>query len=359
MKRNPWTRSALQLAIATTLGVGLAGCGGGGSDSPPPPPATVDLTTANSDTVAHASVGGVFAMNPGQSVPLAGAANAMDRSSAQSASTPRSSAWLSRVVAVAKAPASGTVLAADRHQARALAVLGPVNQPCAISGTSSVTLNFADLNTVTPGDVMTIAYHDCMDFAGETLDGTVVATYLQISPDFTSLQARMVMTNLADVTERHAVTTDGSMLLDFSMVGSTVEITRLTAEGSVRTTVSNHLPFNDTVTLSDGFFNEMTYDSSIFPPAGVTGFGRSITTFGGTLQSVAAGGTVVVSSVPGEPMTQYGDQAYPSSGAAKIKGRTGTLTLTALSDASVRLSLDANDDGVPESNETVTWDWLF
>jgi hypothetical protein len=43
----------------------------------------------------------------------------------------------------------------------------------------------------------------------------------------------------------------------------------------------------------------------------------------------------------------------------QVKGKTGTLKMTALSTDQVRLTLDENNDGLAESTETVAWDWLL
>ena len=87
--------------------------------------------------------------------------------------------------------------------------------------------------------------------------------------------------------------------------------------------------------------------------------GQSSSTFAGRLDSVLAGGMVDANTVAGAPMTLNAADDYPSAGTVRIKGATGTLMLNAVSSASVRLDLDANDDGVIESSTTQSWDWLI
>jgi hypothetical protein len=131
----------------------------------------------------------------------------------------------------------------------------------------------------------------------------------------------------------------------------------LTANGPIVVAVTTHLPFTDTVTLQNGFVVRESDDSSVAPPPGATQFGRTVSNAQGRLDSALAGGTVDVSTVV--DISKYQAEAYPRSGTVQVKGKKGTLMLTALSADSVRLDLDANDDGSIESTATIKWDWLL
>jgi hypothetical protein len=353
------TRSAVQIAIIAALGAGLVGCGGGGGDgssSAPLTVASVDLTSANRDTVAHASAAGILGLSPVETMPLAAGSSAAAGGQAQALGEARSSTWLGRVLPLVLQSARTRARSAGSPQVHALAA--SIEQSCPVSGTVSVTFDDVDLSGgPSPGDVLTIVYRSCKDTSLETLDGTATNTYTQVGSN--SMSARMTLTRFSDVAPRHSMTIDGSMLLDFSQPGGTVEVTRVTADGPFVASVSTHLPFADTVTLSSGFVEEVTYDPYFPAPPGGTQTGRGTSTFKGTLRSDAAGGLVEVSSLAGAPLTKYDADAYPRAGVVQVKGKTGSLLLTAVSADSVRLALDANGDGTAESTEVLAWDWLF
>ena len=188
------------------------------------------------------------------------------------------------------------------------------------------------------------------------LDGTVTSTISQLAS--TSLSALLTMSQFSDTAARHALTLNGSMWVDDSQPGGTVEVTRLTAYGPVVASVTTHL-FTDTVTLHDGFTEEATYDASFAPPPGGTLSGRSVSTVNGHFESAAAGGIVDILTLANAPLIKYNAEAYPRAGVVQVHGRNGTLQLTILSADSVQLDLDADDNGVAESSVLVSWDWLL
>lgn len=344
-----------RLAIATAMTLALAGCGGGGGDGGTPlPTVTLVLDAGNSDTVAHASSAAILASSPAQSLPVSGLA--ADRSTALAQTSVQRAGWLGRVIAIARQPQHVKTWAARTSRAQPLAVVGPFEEPCAVSGSISVTFDDRD-NDEAPsaGDVLTMALNACMDDASETLDGVAMVTYTEITAN--SLSALMRLTDLSDRTERHSSRMSGSMQLFYQMVDSNVEVTRLTAAGPVQVSVSTHLPFDDTVTLYEGFVQELTYDASAFEPGSATP-GRSTLTVNGILDSAAAGGTVEVASRADAPIRTASGSAYPYAGELVVQGQSGTLVLTAVSEG-VRIELDANDDGTPETSDIQDWDWLF
>jgi hypothetical protein len=283
------TRGAVHIAIIAALGAGLGGCGGGGGDdssSAPVTGASIDLTSANRDTVAHASAAGILGLSPVETMPLAAGSSAAAGAQAQAVGEARSSTWLGRVLPL--------VLQSARTQARSVgslrvhALAASIEQPCPVSGTVSVTFDDVDLSGgPSPGDVLTIVYRGCKHTSLETFDGTVTTTYTQVGSN--SMSARMTLNRFADVAPRHSMTISGSMLLDFAQPGGTVEVTRVTADGPFVASVSTHLLFADTVTLSSGFVEEVTYDPYFPPPPGGTETGRATSTFMGTLRGAGQG----------------------------------------------------------------------
>jgi hypothetical protein len=249
----------------------------------------------------------------------------------------------------------------DSGRERPLAIVGPVIQPCAFSGTVSATIDDRDNSgSLSVGDVMTFVFNQCHDTATDSVDGTTTGTYTQIGTvPVPTLGARLTMSQFTAVTANHTLTLNGAMLLNYSQPSASVEITRLTADGPVTVAFSTHLPYADTVTLQSGYIQEDTYDASVAPPPGSTLPGRTTTTLQGRLQSTQAGGLIDVATPPTAPLVTYSADTYPRSGAVQVSGRSGTLLMTVLSVTSVRLDLDADNNGSFESTSTVSWDWLL
>jgi hypothetical protein len=346
LKQSEWV-------LAVVLAAGLGACG---SDSGPVPPpgATISLSAANRDTVSHATATGMMAISPVDAIPLGVGASSTGRQSAQAVAGATPQGWLGHLVAYALPAARQTLQSAGRSHT--LAMSAPIQEACTMSDTMAVTLDDRDdSQTLTGGDVLTITFDNCKESTFDTLHGTATATFTQVGT--TSFNARMVFAQMLDATENHSVTLSGAALLAYSQPG-TLEITRMTADGSLVAAVRTHL-FDDTVTLLDGFVSEATYDAAAAPPPGSTTPGRTLSTAVGSLESTAAGGIVAVSTDESAPITSYDADAYPRAGVVRVKGTSGTLLLTGLTASTVRLDLDTNDDGGFESSEVKTWDWLL
>jgi hypothetical protein len=146
---------------------------------------------------------------------------------------------------------------------------------------------------------------------------------------------------------RHSMTVNGNLVLACTQLNANSMRCTSTASGPVSAAIQTHL-FNDTVTLHNGFVEESTYDSTQ---------SHTLTTLHGTIDSVAAGGAVSVTTE--SAFGALDSDAYPHDGAVRVSGNRGTMRVTALSAAQVRLDLDDNDDGNVESSKTDTWDWLL
>ena len=318
MRTRQWLLNALTAAIL----VGLGACGGGGGDDTPAGP-TIDISTVNRDTVAHATVAGVFGLTLGTTTPLASGSSGSARSMA---------AWLQT-----QSARLASVAAQREHS---MAVIGPIVEPCQVSGSVAVTWDDADNSgTLTVGDVLTSVASNCQDVAGETTNGTMVITALSATT------GRVAMTELAFDTTRHAITLNGSVRLQ----DVSADTGKTTTEGAVTVNVTlKHLspPFTDTVTLQSGFVAQETITN-----------GEIISTIDGLLESAAAGGVVRVSTPSNTPIRQFG--TYPYTGVLQIKGMNSALQMTVLSADQVRLDLDTDNNGTFESTSTVPWDWLL
>jgi hypothetical protein len=319
MRTRRWLLNTVAAAVLVTLGA----CGGGGGDDEPLGP-TVDISTVNRESVAHAAVAGVWGLTLGVTAPLATGSPGAGQSMA---------AWLQMQ---SRRAASAT------QREGPMAVIGPIVEPCQVSGTMTVTWNDADNNaTLSVGDVLTTVANNCQQVAGETTNGTMVITALS------DTAGRVAMTQLSFDTPRHAMTLNGSVRLE-DVSANTVQTT---IEGPVAVAVTlKHLapPFTDTVTLQNGFVAREAL-----------GNGETFSTFDGLLASTAAGGVVRLTTPTNTPVRQFDASDYPYTGALQITGRNGMLQMTVLSADQVRLDLDDDSNGSFESTSTVAWDWLL
>lgn len=311
----------------------LAACGGGGGDGAPPlPAATVDVTAANRDDVAHAAIAAVVALSPIGQVPTAG-----------SAGQPPGSLARALAARVPAAP-SARIAAAGGGFSRAAAISGSTVDACPQGGTVTTTFEDRDGSaSVSAGDVLTLDYAGCMYTAFVSLDGTVSTTYLWISEDRASFSAHTSMLQYAQTSARHALTVNGSMRLDLALDRLTI-----TADGPVVASVATHV-YADTVTLMSGFSESAVIDAA----------GDVTSTVSGSIDSAAIGGIVQVSATGSAALVQSPVEEYPHTGRLWTDGRRGTLLTTALSSAAVQFDLDADGDGYFESTATATWDWLL
>jgi len=317
MRTRRWLLNAVTAAILVTLGA----CGGGGDDGPVP---TLVITAANRDSVAHATVAGVWGLTLGVTAPLATGSPGAGRSMV---------AWLQ----TQRQQAASAV-----QRERPTAVIGPIVEPCQVSGTTAVTWNDADNNaTLSVGDVLTTVANNCRQVADETTNGTMVITVVS------DTVGRVAMTDLSFDTPRHAMTLNGSVRLQ----DVSTNAVQTTTEGAVTVAVTlKHLTpaFIDTVKLQDGFVARETY-----------GNGETVSTMDGLLESTAAGGVVRLTTPTNTPIRQFDANDYPYAGSLQITGQKGMLQMTVLSANDVRLDLDADSNGSFESTSTVTWDWLL
>ncbi|MCK7499320.1 MAG: hypothetical protein MZW92_59360 [Comamonadaceae bacterium] len=132
------------------------------------------------------------------------------------------------------------------------------------------------------------------------------------------------------------------MLFDYAQLGASSERMRMTTDGAVVAGVQTHV-FTDTVTLQSGFTAESVFDANAAPPGNPFATGRDTITLNGRIESVAAGGSFTLTT--SSPLIDYVVDDYPSAGALRLQGKTGTMLLTALSAQDVRIELDADGNG--------------
>jgi hypothetical protein len=295
---------------------------------------TLTVTAQNSDAVAHSTAAAVLAL------PIAWLSDAKVALTGGPAS-----AGLKGPLAMLRQLRSG-IASADRKQA--LQLLSTGDLPCNFGGTVSGTLDDTDNNGAeSPGEVETLVFHNCVGSPNETYDGTVTMRVLDVGADSGSYD--VTMSQLSYVTPAHSLMFNGMYRADISGLTSPVQNTTYTVNGSVTIKLATHVPFDDTVTLQNGFvlYEQIDY-----------GLGQSSLSAAGGIDSASAGGSVGVSTV--SALTTFGQSGlYPTSGELKVVGKAGSLSIKVLSTSSVRIDVDTNDDGASEKSTTPSWEWVL
>lgn len=329
--------SVMRFSALGLLAAALAGCGGGGGGDAPP--GNVDVTAANQDALARASMVAVQGGPTGSSLGIAGGGRASPAAAV-------AAAGMRRVLAV--------TLTGGR---KAIAAVAPPRQvDCAISGNATGTLDDRDNSgSVTVGDVLSLSFNACSDVAGEVLNGSMSATYTQIVRLPLTVGAAVVVANLGLSEANYSASIDGGFDFTYAEPSATVSTIRLAVPNALALRARTPA-YSDTVTLLDGYSVDSRYDAAALPPgSGVPGL--TTTTASGAVASAAAGGFVRVTTL--QPMLQYDIDAYPRSGQLDVVGKNGSLQATVLSTAQVRIDLDADGNGAFDGSKIVAWDQLF
>jgi len=308
----------------SVLAVALAGCGGGGGGDGGGPLGSVDVTTANQDTLSRA---GMVAL---QAAVLGGSGSVTGGS-------------------------SGGVARALAGRKQIAAVQAPVIDYCTISGTTTTVLDDRDGSGAaqpTAGDVATITYDNCSEVAGEVTSGTIVATYTQVQLATlpATIAANVTTTDLRTQTSNASVTAQGGFAMTLRIDGLTAGNLRVAVPGGGAFAMDITTPlYSDTVTLRAGYVLDSAYDGTA--PA------RTTTTARGQVGSGVAAGYVQVNTL--QPFVQYNVDPYPRSGQFEAVGKTGSLQALVLSTSQVQLDLDADGNGSFEASKTVAWSDFF
>jgi hypothetical protein len=336
---------ARRVGFAAALALVLAGCGGGGDGAGNGPPGNVDVTSANQDQLARAAAAAAQGGFVSGALPVAG--------SAAQGSLALAGATRAAVLRAPSAVPSSTTAG----RARAAGVLPPVQEPCVVSGSATLTLDDRDNSgAASVGDVLTAVFNACSDVANETMNGTLAVTLnaITVSPSV-SFAADATMTALTITLPGHEARYDGGFAMSYAEPSATRASTRLVV-GNQLVVQATTVNYSDTFTLRAGHTIDSTYDAAALPPGGNQP-GLTTTTANGTVASASAGGYVAVTTLA--PLLQYDVDSFPRSGHLDVVGRNGSLQLTVLPAGQVRVDLDANGDGTFDQTKTVDWDWIF
>lgn len=230
---------------------------------------------------------------------------------------------------------------------------------CSASGSMTISGQVTDTSdfTKTAGDYISISSTNC-NTGSATLNGDFTlkvnsssSSTRVIEFDYKNLS---LSNSIAQITFPSLVSTftfDGGYAGGTSFIAAktTIQTTgsySLTANGITRTRTANQLKevvrngnyALDGTSQAQGYYKQYSVD--------------------GLMDNSRLGGAVQYTTVTPFTFDTYG--SYPSSGQLIIAGKTGKVRLTAQPDATnVFIELDANDDGVYESNQSLTWSALL
>jgi hypothetical protein len=328
------TLGALTLAVLGACGGGGGGGGGSGGGVVTGPPLAVSASNYQTVAVESASVVNDMVDSSALTTSLVGV---------------RSSTVASIVPTILRGLPDWIAQAAVSHPVL-VGVLQTSDVPCSAG---SMTLSFNDVNNnldFDSGEAIGVTFHNCSN-AGTTLAGsmTIVANSQPavLGASVLSLDVTVTMNQL-------------------DMVDTT---SHLHANGAMRVAVSRTAPGSGTGfdTISTAAFTESNTVGGVTSTRTLQDFtaridllaGQATTTYSGTLTSSALGGSSVTFGST-TPFVTLPNGLYPSSGVSRAVGANGSKAILTVIDATtVRIDLDANGDGTPETSTTRLWTSLF
>jgi len=226
---------------------------------------------------------------------------------------------------------------------------GPIEQPCLVSGTITISGDLADPLAISfaVDDTLSVLAADCVDVPGETVNGTLdylfttITGNILLGPPY-RLVFDVVLTNFQVVNSTESSTSNGNATVSVDTTldpewSVSINGTQLTIDGPTSSdTISNY----DTTE---------TVDSLVVPTPYTL-------VSNGTVDSTDLEGTVDYST---PVMFEGSGEANPSTGEFLVTGASSSVRLIALDDVNVQLESDFDGDGVIDETINTTWDALI
>ena len=332
------------LRIAACLGAILAaGCGGGGGGGEVAPPELLQITTQSQVAVARATAA-MFASLGGVSDLPIGSPTAAARATAAIGYTRH---------------ALGTVLQTTRAASGAPGPLAitSMTEPCDFGGSVTVSVDDRDSNgQLSAGDVLTMAFNQCRVTDSSTASGSLGIAISSISA--TQLAGLFTFNQLTAIDDGYMSIVNGQMNGLYSEAtdpsGTRLVRTEMTVTGSELRVAGSTPGYSDTFTHYPGF-RAVWKDFVPLAPAAA----YSTSEMNGQVHVASLAGRIVMTTDASAPMHDWWDQPYPDSGKVTVDGYRSHLRMTVMNTVTVRLELDANDDGTFESTQNVPWTQLL
>lgn len=333
MSRRLLTRWTMPVVASLTAALAV-GCGG--DNETLPPPELIQITAANQVAVARAT-----AVDSSDLVGIMGlwrsTAPLAQQLDASAASTARA---LREAIAGARESATG---------ARPAGMLSWTT-PCSASGSKAVTLDDRDGDTLpSSGDVLTVVFNDCQERTSPLIQGSLIVNVTgfsdaQFSGLFTFAQLKVIAGR-----STHSWSGQAHCVYGAEVDASGTETFRMKLTvAAERLVMSIFQPsYSETFTHDPDFSATWADVSPMTTPEFWT------TTTSGTLSVASLGGKLIVVTDPA--LHGLFGEGWPDSGQMLITGFQSRLRMTMLDSATVRLELDANNDGTFESSRDIPW----
>jgi hypothetical protein len=322
------------MRIAACFGAVLAaGCGG--DDDSPPPPELLQITATNQVAVARATAVSLASLDSVRDVPTANSAGAPTASDA-TASTKHA---LGKAIAVARAVPLATISTTEQ---------------CPLSGSIAITLDDRDNSTtLSAGDVLSATFNECRDSPSSVIRGSFSANIASYSDPL--LSGLFTFSQLTIVDEAGSAAFNGQANLAYNLStdptgASTTRITMTVPAAGLVGSLS--VPgYSDTFTY-DPNFSAVWTDVT---PSSAPGYSTAV--LNGKVNFASLSGKILASTDP--PVHDVWAEDYPDRGKVLITGYQSKLQMTVLNTTTVRLELDANNDGTFESTRDIPWTELL
>jgi len=251
--------------------------------------------------------------------------------------------------------AHNTTRTADAR-VRPLAVYS-MTEDCLFGGSVTLTIDDRDNNGVPSyGDVMTMTFNDCREDWSSSVDGSFTVNIAVASA--TQLSGLFTFNRLEAVVDGYTAAVNGVadvVYSETSDVSGTRMMTDMTVAPAGLVSSGSNPSYSDTFTYDPGFRAVWT-DVIPFAP---TAEPYSTAVLNGRLHAASLNGRIIVATDATAPVHDWWSEMYPDSGRVTVDGYRSHLRLTVISTMTVRLELDANDDGVIESTVNVPWATLM
>jgi hypothetical protein len=220
-------------------------------------------------------------------------------------------------------------------------------EPCGVSGTVDVTVNFSNPEQPSINDSFAFQFTDCDDGTGVTLNGGMTVTISAIDGDMASgnmlLGMRIEFSALAVTEGGETTSANGTISIEIDTRDPTVTTITVATTALVTTSAG-------TEEVLSNFTVQVTEDSSMFPTAVTVD-----TSF--TFSSPLIGGQVTVTT---SLSLQSMGADNPFVGELRIEGAEGAvIVMIALDANTVRLEIDIDGDGATDETVDMSWDELM
>ena len=307
----------------------LTACGGSGSgagtgNNVPPPSAAIAITPTNGMQVSQVAYQAV--VSSGEIADLAG----------DSGLTAGTSGNIAKATISRKAAGTLSIVVQQ-------VPVGPINLPCAVDGSLTVSANLANPLTLSAGDTITAEYMDCDDGIGEIIDGTL--SFVVDAFDGDILSGLYAMTMTMELIDFQVTTAEDVLMASGDGTATLDTLLAPYVEASVRgdAMVSDSNSGSEALTY---YSSAQTFDGRL-DPAPYTLIASA------TLDSSRLAGSIVYST----PVTFEGlGENYPNRGELLVEGMNSSARLIAEENGiDVTIEIDSDGDTVIDDTILTTW----